>query len=153
MTNRHAWRRETCFSCFSGHSLFFCFPPMIKTNKLTRASISLREKRWGRGGGTRETCRLSDRELLPSTVSDGPILKCIRVLSLLRTPHPTHCPCQLDMMAKIQQLRNERFPLSFKVDPASTGLFSFTEVSRDKNWTQQTEHLIDLIDQTEANAS
>lgn len=92
-------------------------PPMFKTNKLTRASIS---SRVGTGGGEIPG-RHADRELLPSDVSDGPILKCIRVLSLLRTPvhtpPPPHCPHQLDRMAKTRQLRNDRLPLCFKTGP------------------------------------
>lgn len=65
-------------------------PPHDQNKQAHQSQYLSERKEVGKaGGGTRETCRLSDRELLPSTVSDGPILKCIRVLSLLPTPPST----------------------------------------------------------------
>lgn len=45
----------------------------------------------------------------------------------LRAP-THHCPYQLDVMTKMQLLRNDRFPLCFKVYLPSAGL-SFIEIS------------------------
>lgn len=59
----------------------------------------------------RETCRLSDTELLPSDVPDGPIwFKSVLQSIISKTWSPYECPYQLDMMTKTLQVKVDKFP-------------------------------------------
>lgn len=77
MTNRDAGRHETwLFSAFQAQPVPSA-SPVFKVNKLAKTPVSSSERKREREveteRGMRETCRLSDTELLPSDVPDGPI--------------------------------------------------------------------------------
>lgn len=115
---------------FFRHSLFLCF--LHVQNKQAHQGQYLPERKEVETEGeirVRHADCQTERQLSPSDVCDGrPFKVYYSIISAACAP-THHCPYQLDIMIKMQQLRNDRFTLCLKVYVASAGLSSFIEVS------------------------